>query len=232
MVTTTNRGGIQVSTTHPNQNQSSTGRQGRSESRLSGTNQVTGHPAVDEAPVRSTPARRALAVLRIGFGLTFLWAFFDKLLGLGFATGAITDPETGARTGIDFMAKDQAWLNGGSPTEGFLSFGVPAHNPFHDTFASMAGQAWADWLFMAGLVGIGLTMTFGIGIRLGAIAGTVLYLLMWVASWPLANNPVIDDHLLGLLSMVVLGLALAGDTWGAGRAWARTDLVRRFPVLR
>ena len=35
----------------------------------------------------STPTRRVLAVLRIGFGLTFLWAFFDKLLALGFGTG-------------------------------------------------------------------------------------------------------------------------------------------------
>jgi thiosulfate dehydrogenase [quinone] large subunit len=85
---------------------------------------------------------------------------------------------------------------------------------------------------MAGLLGIGVAMTFGVGIRLGAISGAVLYLLMWVASWPLENNPVVDDHLLGALTLVVLGLALAGDTWGAGKAWARTRLVKRFPVLR
>src|SRR5690349_12414388 len=91
-------------------------------------------------------AQKALAVLRIGYGLTFLWAFFDKLLALGFHTGAITNPETGAREGIDFMAKDAAWLNGGSPTEGFLAFGVPAHNPFKDMFNSMAGDVWVDWL--------------------------------------------------------------------------------------
>jgi thiosulfate dehydrogenase [quinone] large subunit len=212
--------------------QTHTNPQRRTGTRMNRNSQVNGDVTVTEAPVRTTAARRALAALRIGFGLTFLWAFFDKLLGLGFATGAITDPDTGARTGIDFMAKDQAWLNGGSPTEGFLSFGVPANNPFHDTFASMAGQAWADWLFMAGLLGIGLTMTFGLGIRLGALAGTVLYLLMWVASWPLANNPVIDDHLLGAISMVVLALTLAGDTWGAGKVWARTNLVERVPILR
>jgi thiosulfate dehydrogenase [quinone] large subunit len=179
-----------------------------------------------------TAVRRALAALRIAFGLTFLWAFFDKLLALGFATGAVTDPDTGARTGIDFFAQDQAWLNGGSPTEGFLTFGVPADNPFRDVFTSMAGDAWVDWLFMAGLLGIGISLTLGVGMRLGTASGALLYALMWVAAWPLANNPVIDDHLLGLLSMIVLGLALAGDTWGAGRAWGRTELVRRFPVLR
>src|SRR3954454_16074511 len=105
----------------------------------------------DERSVVTSPmARKALAALRIAFGLTFLWAFFDKLLALGFSTGAVTDPDTGARTGIDFFAKDQAWLNGGSPTKGFLAFGVPANNPFRDVFTSMAGDAWVDWLFMAG----------------------------------------------------------------------------------
>ena len=31
-------------------------------------------------------AARALAVLRISTGFVFLWAFFDKLFGWGFAT--------------------------------------------------------------------------------------------------------------------------------------------------
>ncbi|MGD9960766.1 hypothetical protein [Nocardioides sp.] len=174
---------------------------------------------------------RALAALRIGFGLTFLWAFFDKLLALGFSTGAITD-DAGARTGIDFFANDAAWLNGGNPTEGFLAFGVPANNPFQSMFNSMAGDAWVNVLFMAGLLGVGITLTFGIGMRLGTIAGALMYLLMWTASLPLENNPVIDDHMLGLLSMIVLGLSAAGNTWGLGNAWSKTSLVRRAPLLR
>ena len=194
------------------------------------------HEVVPEGVTQTRPmthvGQRVLAVMRIGFGITFLWAFFDKLLALGFHTGAVTNPETGARDSIDFFAKDAAWLNGGSPTEGFLAFGVPADNPFKDFFNNMAGDAWADWLFMAGLLGIGLTMLLGVGIRLGAISGAVLYLLMWIAVWPLENNPVIDDHLLGAITLVVLALTLAGDTWGAGRAWARTKLVERFPIFR
>ena len=49
---------------------------------------------------------------------------------------------------------------------------------------------------------------------------------------PLENNPVLDDHLLGAISVIVLAATLAGDTWGLGKAWAKTNLVRRFPVLR
>jgi thiosulfate dehydrogenase [quinone] large subunit len=176
----------------------------------------------------TTTAHKALAALRIGFGLTFLWAFFDKLLALGYSTGAVVN-EQGAKTGIDFFGKD-AWVNDGNPTLGFLKFG--ASGPFKGFYNSIAGEAWVNVLFMGGLLAIGIALTFGIAMRLGTVAGVVMYLMMWsVALWP-ANNPVIDDHILGALTMVVLGLTLAGNTWGAGAVWARTSIVRRFPILR
>jgi thiosulfate dehydrogenase (quinone) large subunit len=176
--------------------------------------------------VTHSTARRALAALRIGFGVTFLWAFFDKLLALGYATGV--NPETGA---VDRFGPD-AWINGGSPTFGFLTFGVPADNPFQSFFNGLAGDTWVDWLFMLSLLGIGLTLTSGVGMRIGAASGALLYLMMWVASMPLENNPVVDEHLLGALTMVVLATTLAGDTWGLGKRWARTSLIRRHEVLR
>ena len=181
---------------------------------------------VEQDVVTHHNARRALAALRIGFGLTFLWAFFDKLLALGYATGK--NAETGV---VDRFGPD-AWINDGNPTFGFLTFGVPEDNPFRETFNSIAGDAWVNWLFMAGLLGIGLALTFGVGIRLAAISGAFLYLMMWTASLPLENNPVIDDHLLGAITLIVFALTLAGDTWGLGKVWAKTHLVRRFPVLR
>lgn len=170
---------------------------------------------------------RALAALRIAFGFTFLWAFFDKLLALGFSTGS--NPEGG----VDRFG-DAAWINGGSPTEGFLSFGVPADNPFKEVFNSMAGQAWADWLFMIGLLGIGVTLILGVGLRIGAISGAVMYALMYLAVLPLENNPVVDDHLIGVIAMVVffLGSAAIGATWGLGRKWSETELVKQYPILR
>lgn len=194
---------------------------------------VSGHTtyvSTEPAQGMTRTAAKALAVLRIGFGLTFLWAFFDKLLALGFHTGATTNA-AGTRTGIDFFAKNGAWLNGGSPTKGFLA-NVPAHNPLHGMWTGMAGDVWADWLFMLGLLGIGLALTFGVGMRIAGVTGALLYLLMWVASWPLDNNPVIDEHLLGAITVAVLALAYAGDTWGLGRWWAQTGPVRRYQYLR
>ena len=189
---------------------------------------VTG-PAAPSA--HDSVLSKALAVLRIGFGVTFLWAFLDKLLALGFSTGAVVNDE-GARTGIDFLAKDGAWLNGGNPTEGFLAFGVPAANPFKSIFEAMAGDTWVNVLFMVGLLAIGLTLVTGVGMRIGTAAGALMYLLMYTASLPLENNPIFDDHLIGVISMVVLAAGYAGNTWGLGRAWSATALVQKNPILR
>src|SRR6476469_11030191 len=83
-----------------------------------------------EPVVRSVAARRVLAVLRIAFGFTFLWAFFDKLLALGFATGRAPD-------GTVDRFGDAAWIHGGSPTKGFLGFA--ADGPFAGFYHSIAG---------------------------------------------------------------------------------------------
>jgi thiosulfate dehydrogenase [quinone] large subunit len=181
---------------------------------------------VQDEVVTSSGARKALAVLRIGFGLTFLWAFFDKLLALGFATG--TNPETGA---VDRFG-DAAWINGASPTEGFLTFGVNPDSPFAGLFNNLAGYAIVDWLFMLGLLSIGVALTLGIGMRFAGVAGGLLYLMMYAAVMVPENNPVFDDHLLGAISVVVLALTLAGDTWGLGKVWARMPFVHGNGFLR
>jgi thiosulfate dehydrogenase [quinone] large subunit len=190
---------------------------------MSATHQA---PAAQDEVVHTSIARKALAALRIAFGLTFLWAFFDKLLALGYHTGWDATGQHLDRFG------PAAWIHGGSPTEGFLKFGVNPDNWFHGAFTSIGGTVWADWLFMLGLLGIGVALTLGAGMRLAGITGFVLYVLMWAASFPLENNPVIDEHVLGAIGVAVLALTLAGDTWGLGRWWARTDVVRRYPILR
>jgi thiosulfate dehydrogenase (quinone) large subunit len=177
----------------------------------------------DTSTVERTVARLAWAIGRLSIGFVFLWAFFDKLLALGYSTGV--DAETGA---IDRFG-DAAWINGGSPTTGFLS-GVTG--PFKGVFEPMAGAAWADWLFMLGLLAIGAALMLGIGIRIAAASGALLLVFMWMASLPLDNNPFMDDHLIYAVILIGLAAVHAGDTLGAGRSWARTDLVRRHPVLR
>lgn len=168
---------------------------------------VTAAPGVNDEPVvRSLAARRTLAVLRIMFGFYFLWAFLDKTFGLGFATPA-----------------ERAWVNGGNPTKGFLS-GV--EGPFAGFYNAIAGNAFINILFMVGLLGIGLALILGIGMRVAAVAGTVLYVLMWSAELPMVTNPILDDHITGAVTLIVLALTAAGTTWGLGRWWASRPVVQ------
>ena len=137
---------------------------------------------VERDIVTHSAARKGLAVLRIAYGFTFLWAFFDKLLALGFHTGYDQDGN------LDRFGP-AAWVNGGSPTEGFLSFGVPEDNPFKSVFTAMAGDTWVDWLFMIGLLGIGFALFTGIGMRIAAATGARLYMLMYAASLLVQLHP-------------------------------------------
>jgi thiosulfate dehydrogenase (quinone) large subunit len=175
-------------------------------------------------PESPTKAGYAWAAARISLGWVFLWAFLDKTFALGFATGR--DPATGA---IDRFG-DAAWINGASPASGFLNFGTEG-KIFHDFFAGLAGPV-TDWMFMLALLGIGLALTLGIGMRIAAISATVLLLSMWAAELRLDNNPFMDDHIVYATVIIGLALAGAGRTLGLGRWWESTSIVQRFPILQ
>lgn len=160
-----------------------------------------------------TAVRYTLAVVRLTLGWIFLWAFLDKLFGLGHDTTAA-----------------KSWINGGSPTKGFL--GSAAKGPFGSFYHSLAGNGAIDVLFMAALLGIGAALMLGIGMRLAASAGALLTVMMWSAVLPPASNPFIDDHLVYAGVLIALALLAAGNTLGFGRMWARTPLVQRASWLK
>lgn len=117
----------------------------------------------------------------------FLWAFVDKTFGLGFST----------------KSKD-AWIHGGSPTTGFLKFGT--HGPLASFFQNLAGQPIVDWLFMLGLLFIGLTLLLNRFLFLGAIAGVIMVMLMWLALLPPENNPLIDEHVVYAIVLTIFAI--------------------------
>ncbi|WP_055587749.1 hypothetical protein [Peterkaempfera griseoplana] len=181
-------------------------------------------PAVPAHADTHTAQAFTLASLRILTGFVFLWAFLDKTFGLGYAT-----------------ASGKGWIDGGSPTKGFLS--SVAAGPMESTFHSWAGAAWADWLFMLGLLGIGTAVMAGVALRPVAVAGTAMMALMWLAEWPparhlsdgspsMSSNPFADYHVVYAVALSALAAAGAGTTWGLGRLWARLPLVRDHGWLR
>lgn len=161
----------------------------------------------------SATARYVLAGIRLALGWVFLWAFLDKTFGLGHE-----------------IVVAKSWLNGGSPTKGFL--GSAAKGPFAGFYHAIAGAGVTDVLFMAALLGVGIALILGVGMRLAAGAGALLTVMMWTAVLPPASNPFMDDHLIYAAVLIVLALLGAGNTLGLGRLWSALPVVRRASWLR
>jgi thiosulfate dehydrogenase [quinone] large subunit len=168
------------------------------------TTEVTGR--------QSRTVNYLLAGIRLALGWVFFWAFLDKTFGLGHSTESA-----------------KSWLNGGSPTAGFL--GNAATGPFTGFYHSIAGTAFADLLFMAALFGVGGALLLGVGMRIAAGSGALLTVMMWTAVLPPDSNPFMDDHLIYAAVLIVLALLGAGNTLGLGRRWTATPLVQRAPWL-
>ena len=152
------------------------------------------------------------ASARIGLGFIILWAFLDKTFGLGFATKA-----------------SNSWINGGSPTTGFLKFATSGI--FEGLFTGLAGNAVVDVLFMLALLLVGVALILGVGMKIATVSGGLLMLLLWMANVPPANNPILDEHIIYLILLIGLMKVRAGQTLGLGKWWSNMSLVKRFPIL-
>jgi len=170
---------------------------------------VAGTVAALDRDVDGTPVKGmwAWTALRLLLGWSFLWAFFDKMFGLGFATCRAEESAS-----IDYLC-NAAMLKGGSPTYGFLTFATPASHTggLFDWMASSGPDSigWADVMFMGALLCLGVALMAGVFTRTAGIGGAVLMLFMFLASevFP-ENNPVNSSHIIEMV--VLLGIAYVG----------------------
>lgn len=162
--------------------------------------------------MKNTKEQTVSGLLRIVMGWTMLWPFLDKLFGLGFST-----------------TPDKSWLSGHSPTFGFLKSGTTG--PFATFYQSIAGNPVVDWLFMLGLLLIGLSLILGIGIKIASYSGMLMMLLMWSAHLLPQQNPLIDDHIIYILVLLCLVWGKAGQYIGLGKWWTNRKLVKKLPWL-
>ncbi len=151
--------------------------------------------------------------LRLAMSFIFLWAFFDKLLGVGFST-----------------ALDKSWIRGVSPTFGFLKFGATGF--FAPFFQNLAGSIIVDLLFMMGLLCIGMAVFLGIGMRIAGISGALLMFLMWLSLFPPKNNPFIDEHIVYMIIFIGFASIKQSTAFGLGNWWRNTTLVKKYHFLR
>jgi thiosulfate dehydrogenase (quinone) large subunit len=172
-------------------------------------------PSPRSTPDATTPRRKpslsdtaagvVWGITRIALGFIFFWAFLDKMFGLGKSTPS-----------------NKAWIHGGSPTTGFLD---SVKGPFAGFFHGMAGQTWADYLFMIGLCGIGIALILGVAMRLAVLGGVAMMVFMYLASLPLSSNPFLDDHLIYALVLIGLALVRADHKIGLGSWWERVPVL-------
>ena len=155
-----------------------------------------------------------LGVTRLMVGFTFLWAFLDKTFGLSFST-----PTEGS------------WLNGGSPTSGFLGGSIAGGNPFAGVWEFFLSiNPVTDVLFMLGLLGVGVALMLGIGTRVAAVSAAAMYTLMYLAAFPIATNPLYDTHLLLAVAVIAMAGLAAGDHVGLGKQWHRLVKGNKFLI--
>jgi thiosulfate dehydrogenase [quinone] large subunit len=160
----------------------------------------------------SARLRMVWGISRILLGWLFFWSFFDKLFGLGFSTSSA-----------------QSWLNGGSPTAGYLKYATSGI--FSGFYDSLAGNQIVDILFMFALLALGAALILGIGSRLATYGGTLLLLMLWSTNIPPVQNPLIDEHIIFIALLWGLWLVKAGRMYGMGEWWSKTALVKRLPFL-
>lgn len=119
---------------------------------------------------------------------------------------------------------------------GFLSH----TKTFHDLFALFTTPTMAPIttvLVEYGHLLIGLSLLFGLMVRISASFGAMLMLLYWLAhmDWPFIenkNNLIVDYHIVYAGVLVYLVARSAGHVWGLD-AWAeKLDFVKQHPSLR
>jgi thiosulfate dehydrogenase [quinone] large subunit len=105
-------------------------------------------------------------------------------------------------------------------------------------FSTESSGAWVgsvaiDFVFMGGLLFIGLSLFTGILFRLGTISGVLFYGILYLAGFiPPEHNPIVDDHIINLVLMVGLYMAMPVGKYGLSKWWHELSFVKRHPGLQ
>jgi thiosulfate dehydrogenase [quinone] large subunit len=197
-----------------------------------GTEPAYGHTVAMDAAGRIRIPRggaRTAALLRIGLGLVYLWAFISQGFGVTYTNvpadaqpppaNSAAPAEVEYRWSFGYDA-DKGWISSGfshSPTEGYIEKNV--HGPVGEVLEALpTGVTDFGWMFA--LAGLGIALTFGLFSRIAGWGGLILNLMIWFAAFPPSSNPLIDaEHMAFGLAILLLMWIQASNHWGLGRWW-------------
>jgi thiosulfate dehydrogenase [quinone] large subunit len=144
----------------------------------------------------------ATLLLRLVMGWIFVWSGFDKLI-----------------RGFD--------------SSGFLINAT--QGPLHGWFVSLGENTAAtdviNPLVVWGQILIGLALIFGLGTRFALFSAAAMMFMFYIAEFPPANNPFMDEHLVYIVVFGMLGALGAGRILGLDALVERLPWVRKIPAL-
>ena len=135
-------------------------------------------------------------LLRIAMGWIFVWSGFDKLLGDWTSAGFLVNATKG-------------------PLEGW----------FVDLGTNSAAVDVIDGLVIWGQILIGITLILGLGTRFSLFWAGAMMFMFYIAQFPPANNPFLDEHIIYIAVFLLLGAL------GAGRILGLDALVEKLPLV-
>jgi thiosulfate dehydrogenase [quinone] large subunit len=153
--------------------------------------------------------RLAIAVLRIGVGIIFLWAGLEKVFGPEpFSAAGFLEFATGGTLGWPFVSE---------PVEGAV------YNPTQGLWAGLAtndgAMAVVNVLVPWGQIGIGLGLILGLLTRFSAAMGGLMMLFFFLAAWEFEHG-IVNQHVTYALVTAFIGLIGAGNYYGLDRRFA------------
>ena len=158
------------------------------------------------------PGPLALGLMRIVLGFMLVWAFLDKMFGLGFPSPS-----------------SAAVINGGSPTEYYLN--VLVEGPFEGIYHALAGNAFVDFLLLAGLLAVGSAMMLGIASKLATVGSVVMMALMFTLCIPPSDNPLVDYHIVYIVASLAIYFLNGFSYIGLEDRWRELGIVKKLPIL-
>ncbi len=164
------------------------------------------------------------AILRLGIGFVYLWAFISQGLGLAY-TNHTENVDVAAPTEVQYEWEfsydaDNGWITSGfshSPTEGYIENNT--HGPLAFIPQKLpVGLVDFVWIFAIG--GLGIALMLGICSRIAGWGGFLLNIMIWFSVFPPSTNPVIDaEHFMFAFILLLLMWVQASNYWGIGRWW-------------
>ena len=143
--------------------------------------------------------------LRVSLGWMFFWAGITKVL-------------------------NPAWS-----AAGYLG-GAKTFPEFYQWLTQPGLLPWVNFLNEWGLTLLGAALILGVFVRLSSILGSILMLLYYLVilqfPYPNPQSFLIDQHIIYILALLVLGSQRAGRVWGLEKWCSGLPICAKFPKLR